>query len=181
MGVSFARPDVTELVFEIFERTVHPELLSIHAKAEWKHPTCGVKVSLCDAGHALTVRYHQYTFTEVATCRSTPLPKHYRIYSHRLRGHQEDSINCAGGIVYHVSFELEKLDPEVFSNYHQELLSDSLKSPISHHFATRSRLTASPLSFMQLEANNNSLQVHTFHTFPDDFAVVKVQSRLEFS
>lgn len=180
MGVSFARPDVTDLVFEVFERTVHPELLLIHAEAEWKHPACSVKVYICDAGHVMSVRYHQYIITEVATSRTTPLPRHYRVYSHRLRGHQEGSIPCAGGIVYHVSFELEKLEPEVFANYHQELLADSAKSQISHHFATRSRLTPTPLSFMQLEATNKSLQVHTFHTFPDDHAIVKIQSRLEF-
>lgn len=180
MGVSFARPDVTDLVFEVFERTIHPELLSIHSVTEWKHPTCSVKVQMCDAGHAMSVRYHQYTFTEVATSRATPLPKQYRVYSHKLRGHQQGSISCAGGIVYHVSFELEKLEPEVFANYHQELLADSLKSPIAHHFTTRSRLSVIPLSFMQLEATSDSLQVHTFHTFPDDYAVVKVQSRLEF-
>lgn len=180
MGVSFARPDVTDLVFEVFERTVHPELLQIHAEAEWKHPTCSVKVQICDAGHVLSVRYHQYVITEVATSRLTPLPKHYRVYSHKLRGHQDGSINCAGGITYHVSFEIEKLEPEVFANYHQELASDSLKSQISHQFVNRSRLTPTPLSFLQLEATVNSLQVHTFHTFPDDFAVVKIQSRFEF-
>lgn len=180
MEVSAARPDVADLVFEAFERPIHPELLRIHADAEWHHSICSVQAWICDAGHVLTVRHNRQTITEVATARDTPLPRHYRVFSHKLKGHRHDSLQCAGGVTYHISFDLEVLEPEVFANYHQELLSDSLRCPVAYHFQTRSRLNPVPLSFLQIETTADSLQVHTFHTFPDNFAVVKVQSRFEF-
>lgn len=180
MGVSFARPDVADLVFEVFQRSVHPELLTIHTQSEWQHAACRIKIQICDAGHVLTVQHQDSVICEVATVRGTLLPKHYRIFSHKLRGHRQDTLQCREGVTYHVSFELEVLEPEVFSNYHQELMADSLRSPVSYHFSNHSRLNPTPLSFLQLEATADSLQVHTFHTFPDNFAVVKVQSRFEF-
>ncbi len=180
MGVRFARPDVAELVLEVFERSVHPELLTIHAQAEWRHAAFDVKVQICDAGHVLTIRHQNTVISEVATIRATLLPKHYRIFSHRLKGHRQDSLKCRAGITYHVSFDLEELEPEVFTNYHAELMADSLRCPVSYHFPTKSRLNPTPLSFVELEATADSLQVHTFHTFPDNSAVVKVQSRFEF-
>ncbi len=180
MAVSSVRPDVADLMLEVFERSVHPELLTIHAQSEWQHSACMVKVQLCDAGHVLTVAHQDVVIAEVATVRTTLLPKHYRIFSHKLKGHRQDSLRCRGDITYHISFDLEELEPEVFANYHEELLHDSLVSPVSYHFPTKSRLNPTPLSFVQLEATADSLQVHTFHTFPDNFAVVKVQSRFEF-
>ena len=180
MGVSYARPDVAELVFEVFERSIHPELLTIHTQSEWQHAACGIKIQICDAGHVLTVQHQDSVISEVATTRGTLLPKNYRIFSHKLRGHRQDTLQCRKGVTYHLSVELEVLEPEVFTNYHQELMSDSLQSPVSYHFSSQSRLNPTPLSFLQLEATADSLQVHTFHTFPDNYAVVKVQSRFEF-
>lgn len=180
MAVSSVRPDVSDLVVEVFERSIHPELLTIHAESEWQHSACTVKVQICDAGHVLTVAHQDTVMCEVATVRSTLLPKHYRIFSHKLKGHRQDSLRCRDGITYHVSFDLEELEPEVFANYHEELMSDSLRSAISYHFPTKSRLQPTPMSFVELEATATSLQIHTFHTFPDNSAVVKVQSRFEF-
>lgn len=180
MGVSFARPDVTDLVFEVFERSVHPELLTIHSQSDWQHSACRVKIQICDAGHVLTVQHHDSVISEVATTQGTLLPRHYRIFAQKLKGHRQDSLQCREGVTYHLGFEVEVLEPEIFATYHQELLADSLRSPVSHRFSTSSRVSQVPLSFLQLEATADSLQVHTFHTFPDNYAVVKVQSRFEF-
>ena len=34
MTVSFARPDVSNLVFHLYERSVHPESFQVHAEEE---------------------------------------------------------------------------------------------------------------------------------------------------
>ncbi len=35
------------------------------------------------------------------------------------------------------------------------------------------------MSFIHVEARNRILQVQAFHTFPDDYAIVKSQSQFE--
>ena len=38
---------------------------------------------------------------------------------------------------------------------------------------------ARALSYINIESRNRSLLVQAFHTFPDDYAIVKSQSRFE--
>jgi hypothetical protein len=108
-----------------------------------------------------------------------PLPHNRQVLGRRLKGHRDDSVEHDGGILYHVSFQVEYLDPEVFQQCHEELLVDATRARMSHCFAPLSRLAPAPLSVIQTEERPHSLLVHTFHTFPDNRAVVKTQSLFE--
>lgn len=179
MSVDFARPDVANLVFSLFGRTVHPELFSVYAHAELRHDAYSAALRICDAGHILTFRHGGHVLSEVMTTRESPLPQRKRMLAHRLKGHRSETVHHEGGIQYHVSFQLEQLEPEVFAHFHQELLADSGRCKVSHQFATKNRLSPAPLSFIQTEDSPHSLLFHSFHTFPDNCAVVKIQSLFE--
>jgi hypothetical protein len=179
MPVSFARPDVSNLVFQVFGRSVHPELFAVFAQTELRQPTYTAAIRISEAGHVLTFRHAEQTLTEVASSREAPVPQRKRIVSHRLRGHRSESMQYEGGIQYHMSFQLEQLDPDVFAHFHQELLADSCRCRVSHQFGTKNRLYPMPLSFVQIEDSPHRLLVHAFHTFPDNCAVVKIQSLFE--
>ena len=179
MSVGFARPDVANLVFQVFDRSLHPELFAVYAQAEIRQPRYAAAMHISDAGHVLSFRHAGRIVTEVTAAREMPLPQRKRMLSHKLRGHRHESLTLDGGIQYHVSFQLEQLDPEVFLHFQQELLLDSYRGQIAHRFGTHNRLAPAPLSFLQVESAADSLLVHAFHTFPDNFAVVKVQSLFE--
>ena len=51
MPASLVRPDVAELVFRLFGRSVHPELFDIRAVATITLESYQATVGLCDAGH----------------------------------------------------------------------------------------------------------------------------------
>lgn len=179
MGVDFARPDVANLVFHLFGRSVHPELFTVFARADVRHQGYSAVIRICDAGHAVTFHHAGHVLSEVTTARESPLPQRKRMLAHRLRGHRSETVHYDGGIQYHVSFQLEQLEPEVFLHFHEELLSDSSRSRLSHQFATKNRLSPAPMSFIQTEDSSSSLLIHSFHTFPDNYAVVKIQSLFE--
>jgi Protein of unknown function DUF2617 len=84
-----------------------------------------------------------------------------------------------GGLRYCVSFQLERLEPGVFLNFHEELLSDCKRSTIAHRFPTENRLSPEPLSLLRTDVGADSLLVHAFHTFPDSCTVLKTQSLFE--
>jgi len=170
MRVDAARPDVGTLVFRLFSRSVHPELFDVYAHAA---------LFICDAGHVIAFRHNGKTLCEVTTSADRPLPHNRQVLGRRLKGHRDESVEHDGGILYHVSFQVEQLDPEVFLRCHEELLLDATRSRMSHSFAPPSRLAPSPLSIIQIEERPHSLLVHTFHTFPDNRAVVKTQSMFE--
>jgi len=178
--VGFARPDVARLVFRLFSRDLHPELMNVYASAEIEADGFSAKLQICDAGHVITLGHNGQRLCEVMTGREHPLPKRRRILSHCIQGHRCESLQFAGGIDYHVSFQLEALEPDVFMHFHQELQSDCARADLAYRFAPHNRLAPSPLSFMQTEVTPQRLTVHAFHTFPDNFGVVKSQSMFEF-
>ena len=45
-----------------------------------------------------------------------------------------------------------------------------------HRFDSSGRMALGALSYINFEARNRSLLVQAFHTFPDDYAIVKSQS-----
>jgi hypothetical protein len=79
-------------------------------------------------------------------------------------------------VSYELSFQLEPVEPEVFWTFQQELANDALQSGIFHQFDSSGRMALGAMSYINFETRNRSLLVQTFHTFPDDYAIVKSQS-----
>lgn len=179
MRVGFARPDVSSLVFRLFCRSIHPELLEVFARANIAQQAYAAEIRLCDAGHVVTFQHGGQVLCEVTTTADNPLPQQRQMIARRLRGHRTESVSHEGGIQYHVSYQMEKLHPDVFLHFHEELLLDAGKARVSHQFSPASRLSPAPLSFMQTEERPRSLLIHAFHTFPENCAVVKTQSLFE--
>lgn len=179
MRVDAARPDVGSLVFRLFCRSVHPELFDVCARTTIRQKSYSAALLICDAGHMIAFHHKGETLCEVTTSADRPLPHSRQVIGRRLRGHRNESVEHDGGILYHVSFQVEQLDPDVFLHCHEELLTDAAKARMSHFFTPTSRLSPAPVSLIRTEERPHSLLVHTFHTFPDNRAVVKTQSLFE--
>ncbi|MFM7148469.1 MAG: DUF2617 family protein, partial [Gemmataceae bacterium] len=81
---------------------------------------------------------------------------------------------------YEASFQVEQLSPETFLQVHQEILADGSKRGLLYQFSPSNRLALSPLGFVQADFRPGNLFLSSFHTFPDEFTVVKTQSLIEF-
>lgn len=179
MSVRFARPNLSELVFHLYGRSVHPELFQIFAEAEvWREAFTAV-VRICEAGHTVTFRHRGLTVTEVTAALEQPLPQRKRFVERRLKGQRDESFRFDCGLRYHVSYQVEQLDLDVFLTFHEELLLDCCHANVAHRFPSANRLFPGPLSLIRADADGNSLLVHAFHTFPESCAVVKTQSLFE--
>lgn len=170
------RPKVAELTFQLFGRPLHPELFQVFETCTIERETYSVKVDITGAGHVITWRYAGLTLTEVAASARHPLPKMRRLLCYNLKGQRTDRVDCRGGISYQTSFQLEPTDPEVFWTFQQELAAQGQRQGMLHHFHPSGRIAMGALSYINLEARNRSLLIQAFHTFPDDYAVVKSQS-----
>lgn len=170
------RPKVAELVFQVYGRNLHPELFEVCESRTVKRGEYEAKIEITTAGHVVHWRYGGQSLTEVATSAHYPLPQKRRLISQRLKGERCDRVDCRGGVVYQCSFQLESLDPEFFWNLQQELCDDGRRQGMLHRFDSGGRLALEAVSFINVDSRNRSLSIHAFHTFPDDFAVVKTQS-----
>ncbi len=170
------RPKVAELVFQLYGRPLHPELFEIHTARLVQRGAYEANVAITSAGHVVTWRYQGLTLTEVATAAHHPLPQKRRLLSYRLRGERSDRIECRGGATYQTSFQLESVAPEVFWTFQQELSFDGERQGMLHQFNSSGRMALGALSYIYVETRSRSMLVQAFHTFPDDYAIVKTQS-----
>ena len=170
------RPKVAELVLQLYGRSLHPELFEVHKSRSVRRGDYEATVQITSAGHVVTWRYQGLTLTEVATSSHHPMPEKRRLLACRFKGDRADRVECRGGVSYQVSFQLEPVEPEIFWTFQQELTLDGAHEGMLHRFDSSGRLEIGALSYINCQCRNRSLLVRAFHTFPDDYAIVKTQS-----
>lgn len=174
-----ARPKVAELVFQVFGRPLHPELFEVHETCTIERENYTVKIDITSAGHVITWRYAGLTLTEVAASAQHPLPKMRRLLSHSLKGERSDHVDCRGGARYQMNFALEPTNPELFWTFQEALAQNGQRRGLLHRFDSSGRMATGALSYINLEARSRSLFIQAFHTFPDDYAIVRSESRFQ--
>jgi hypothetical protein len=170
------RPKIAELVFQLYGRPLHPELFEVHSSRTVTRGAYQAKIDITSAGHVVTWRHGGLTLTEVATSAHHPLPEKRRLLSYGLKGQRKDRVECRGGVYYEMNFQLEPVAPEVFWTFQQELAEDGERQGMLHRFDSSGRMALGALSYISVESWSRKLLIQAFHTFPDDYAIVKSQS-----
>lgn len=179
VDVLSVRPKVTDLVFQLYGRALHPELFETHATRTFERGGYAAIVSITTTGHLITWRKDGLTLSEVATAANQPLPQKRRLISHRLAGERSERMECRGGISYQTCFQLETVAADVFWSFQQELAVEGSKRGLLHRFESGGRMALGAVSLITLETRARSLLVQCFHTYPDDLSIVKTQSLFE--
>jgi hypothetical protein len=179
MGVYTLRPRVADLVFQVYSRPLHPELFDILAVRKIQRDDYDLTVRITRTGHVITWENKTTHLTEVAAAVEQPLPEQRCLLNYRLRNEHSATLPIAGSFHYQMSFQVEVLTPEIFLHVHDEILADGCKRGLLHNFDAHHRLSLAPLGFIAAEARAGCLFLSTFHTFPDEYTVVKSQSLIE--
>lgn len=179
MSVSSLRPRVSDLIFRLYGRPVHPELFEILAARKVQRENYELNVWITRTGHVLSWSNPHFQLTEVAAAQDQPLPESRRLLHHRIRGEHTDNLNLLHGICYQSSFQVEVLPPEIFVHVHDEIVADGAKRGLLYHFNSSCRMALAPLGFISVEARPGCLLLSSFHTFPDEHTVVKTQTLIE--
>ncbi len=179
MSVDIVRPKVSELVFQLYGRPLHPELFDILAVRKVQRDNYALTVWITRTGHVISWENQDVLLTEVTAAADQELPEKRRLLAYRLRGEHSDALVCAHGINYQMSFQVEVLQPDIFLHVHDELLADGEKRGLLHNFRPHHRLSLAPLGFVTIESRADCLCLSTFHTFPDESTIVKTQSLIE--
>jgi hypothetical protein len=179
MSVSSLRPRVSDLIFRLYGRPVHPELFEILAARKVQRENYELNVWITRTGHVLSWSNPHFQLTEVAAAQDQPLPESRRLLHHRIRGEHTDNLNLLHGISYQSSFQVEVLPPEIFVHVHDEIVADGAKRGLLYHFNSSCRMALTPLGFISVEARPGCLLLSSFHTFPDEHTVVKTQTLIE--
>jgi hypothetical protein len=179
MNTYSLRPRVSDLVFQLYGRPLHPELFDILSVRKVRREDYELTVRITRTGHVISWENRDVFLTEVAAAGDEPMPERRRLLSYRIRGEHSDTLTCAHGVCYQMSFQVEVLPPEIFLHVHDEILADGEKRGLLHNFQPHHRLALAPLGFITAEARSGCLILSSFHTFPDEYTIVKTQSLIE--
>lgn len=174
-AVLSVRPKVAELAFHVFSRSLHPELYAIHKSRDVVRQQYSARIDITNCGHVVTWKAANMTVCEVATSAHQPLPKKRCLLSKALKGSRTERANLRGGLNYRTHFQLEPVEPDLFWMVQQQLGNGPTEG-LLHNFDASGRMALGALSYVSVETRQRSMLVQAIHTFPDDFAIVKVES-----
>lgn len=179
MGSAFVRPRVSDLHFQVFSRALHPELFDILATRRVNQHGHNLAVHITPAGHLLSWERGSVHIEELTTTSRQILPDCGRRIGYRLAGERSGRCEFGRGLRYQFSAQVEVLPPELFLHVHEEIRTDGERKGLLFHFCPHNRLALSPIGVVIAEALPRCLAVSSFHTFPDECAVLKTQSLIE--
>ena len=175
------RPPIDELIYQAFDRPFHPEIIHSLSSRTFERDGYLLKLHLTQGGHVVEWSYKGTYLVEVLGDSSQVVPENGQIFAHRVGGERSESFSPTAQIKYQTCFFLERVPTEVYLQVDGELRNDSKQNGVIQILSPTDRLGISPLSYVDLQARKNSLVIHTYHTFPSDYAVVKSQTLIEIA
>ena len=179
MGVRHDRARITDLTLQVFSRAVHPEWFAVRAHVRVIQEGWEADVRIIEGGHAIVFRSGRVRLAEVLSGTAGALPDAGLLFHSRIRHERVARLHPNPSIEYQAAFEVERVDREVFTHLTEEMALDASRGRLFHRFAAANRLAPAPISHLRFEARKHSLSVYSFHSFPEENAIVRTQSLIE--
>jgi hypothetical protein len=178
MTVGFIRPDVADMVLCVFERSVHPELIETLCQTTIPVGRNQATLRISRYGHAIEFRTNNRIVTEIATSKFAPLPTLGRMVDRRLIGYRTHMVDSLG-LRYHCSYQLDSVPAEVYLQVHREMEVDARKAILKASLPGSTPSSPDCLSYLMSDLLPEGLVIHSFHTYPDNGAVLRIQTLFE--
>jgi hypothetical protein len=148
---------VEELTFSLFQRPLHPELFQIYAKRELKNKKYEAYIWVTGCTHVATVHFGDICLSEVVSTPGQVLP-------------QRDMTD----------FQVEKMSANLYRQSHADLKRFARNRGLFVKFPTLEVDGLPPFCYIDFEAKQGELNIHTFAAYPDQVTMIKTQSLFEF-
>ena len=179
MALPLIRPRIADVVFRLYSRPLHPEFFDVLAGRTVARDGYSLCVRLTRTGHLLGWTNGRIHLTEVTATNDMELPEAGRRLGYKFDGGRSSKSHF-GGVRYQVSTQVEILQPEQFLHVHEELAADGARKGMVFHCKTGNRLALAPLGVVIVQSLPSGLSSSAFHTFPDELAIIKTQSLIEW-
>ena len=181
MSSPLIRPRVADIVFRLFDRPLHPELFEVLSCRTIKRDGYTLFVRLTRTGHVMSWTDGRVHLEEITATGEMDLPESGRRLAHDFHKDRNTRCDFPSGVRYRLSSQLETLPLEQFLHTHEELALDGAKKGLVFHCKVGNRLGPSPLGVVIVQSVSAGLSTTAFHTFPDELAIIKTQSLIEWN
>jgi hypothetical protein len=179
MGVRSGRSRVADLAFRVFGRALHPDWVATRRFTRIEQLGWEADLRIIDGGHALVFRSGLIRLSEILSGPETTLPEAGVLFHSHLRRERSTILQPGGSVEYQSCLDVEHVDLEIFRHLCEEIRLDGSRNRLFHSFPSSNRLAPAPISHLVINARVNDLSIQSFHTFPDECAIVRTQSLFE--
>lgn len=178
MTLQLVRPDVADMTLRTFTRTLHPELFLAMKQTTIAFAGQRAQLRLGSSGHLFEFTIGSSVITEVASPKQDSLPESSRLVDRRLIGYRTHMIDLPE-IRYHCSYQLESVPLDVYLQLHREFEMDARNATLAVTVPGASPQSPTCLSLLKCDVLPEAIVVHSYHTFPENAAILRTQTLIE--
>ena len=149
-----------------------------HRRLNLFHDWCA-DIWIHETGHAVIFSNRKIALTEMLINSELQIPENRVIWQRVPLLDDFATIQPGGSIEYQLNYELETADPSIFRYLSQELQLKPSFDDLVWQPNTRNRMFESPIVKVHVEAGPRYLSVQSYHTFPQELAILRTQSLFE--
>jgi len=178
MPVEHASRKAAGQVFSLYLRGLHPELFTIYDEREVYRDCYVASFWIVGSSHVVSFTAGEKTLTEVLADERQELPVQYRLHGFRFAHNPQKTFRYDDGIAYDARFDYRAFGREEFLARVRDIRHAVLPDGVLRIFpgGASDLPTLTAVGFVP---QHRSLNVRTFHTFPEDLRVIETHSRWE--
>ena len=171
---------VEELSFNLFQRSLHPELFKIYAKRHLKTEKYEAVIWVTGCTHVVSVFSGKVCLSEVVCAPDQMLPQRGLIERFKFSGPRSHKCTLSRGVNYMTNFQIEKMSPNLYRQSHLDLERFARNRGVFVKFQEQQIDGLQPFCYIDFEARQKELHIHTFAAYPDQVTMIKTQSLFDF-
>jgi hypothetical protein len=179
MEVGPGQVRIGDRTFRVFGKAIHPEWFSVRVYERFALGPWEADVRIVEGGHVVAFSAGGTTVAEVLGAREAPLPVGGLLLDSPVDGERSEAVRAGRNVAYQACHEVERVDREVFQHLCDEARLDASPSRLFHVFGPVHRFATRPLSLVRVERLPRGVSIQTFHSFPEERAVLRSQSLFE--
>ncbi len=168
------------LTFSLFQKPLHPELFQIYAKRQLKTNKYEALVWITGCTHVVSVFAADVCLSEVISAPGQPLPQRGLIERFQFRGPRSHKCTLSRGLSYMTDFQVEKMSPNLYRQSHRDLERFAQNRGLFVKFPELETGGLQPFCYVDFEAKQSELHVHSFAAYPEQVTMLKTQSLFDF-
>jgi len=176
MEIPRIEQSLKELSFHLYKRALHPELFKIYRRQQFFQGDYEVNIWITGCSHVVSVFHGDDCMTELICPPEQILPDRCRVEKFVFRGEKQYQCNWSEDFNYMMNFQVENMSSNLYRKTHKDLVKIAKKRGIYVPFPQWTSGELVPFSYIDYEARWEELQLHTFHAYPEQKAIIKTQS-----
>jgi hypothetical protein len=171
---------IEELTFSLFQRPLHPELFQIYSKRRIRTGKYEADIWITGCTHVVSVYTRDACLSEVVSTPGQMLPRRGLVERFRFRGPRSHKCTLGQGISYMTDFQIEKMSANLYRQSHLDLERFARNRGVFVKFPRLEVGGLQPFCYIDFEARQTELHIHTFAAYPDQVSMIKTQSLFDF-